>query len=438
MPEYIRFNPEASKSMFKPKEKWDLSAKKKENLFGIVSCSPDLSATKTILVNFEIYNSSIPTQNDKVYHFYVNTLGEILEGLPLNGIAKIFDNDSDNLNTIFIGLIAKERNDSVFDKRKPFYNSLNILYKDIINTLKKHNSGVITYDSPKFKDEKAFKKFSFPQTYVERSFLLSVVYARSTVNFPRLASMREKGGIYFVSPTNEVKELEELIVQESYKILQASIEIMRLTVIGNKLWQKYSRGEETDIDIYIKMGVGKGTSAAGLTFPNIKATQDNNTFVYRCSEHTQQCQTFDGLNISKSLLAGRRVSLIAYSEFEFSIKDIFSTSANPLAIVSCVETVYHEIKAHIDLKETETDTYKVSRELTGAELDHSLYGAAYGGVIIFTGTKLHINPTKDRTKPAVLFAQQLLEVSENQIDKWNQIVEKCIGKELKSQTNENK
>ncbi|MCQ4142486.1 hypothetical protein NOM92_21545 [Chryseobacterium sp. EO14] len=208
--------------------------------------------------------------------------------------------------------------------------------------------------------------------------------------------------IRFIDPDGRSgKDIIILTKNGSYK---ASQETLYKTEEGKRLWDKYGNSK-TD-DIYIASAdFGKSAGSVAETVPDIKTlgkfVKDGK--VDGIGDIYPNASVFEGVDISKS--ESKNVHLVSLNEnfFQESTPETYSTSINikgkEIGITynkyDLAEAVYHEIKAHIEDRDTVT---------RNADVDHNNYGGSY----------FKLNSKRIEGSPAGIIKNQLMDLKEKE------------------------
>lgn len=137
------------------------------------------------------------------------------------------------------------------------------------------------------------------------------------------------------------------------------------TVLGKALYMKYFRSNKDDVYIAVS-NFGSNSAAAALTVPNaqsenkygVSVGDDNKIAIDKRvdSETKAAFSAFDEVDFSQS--EGKAIHLVSISEEALKANDEYTNA----------ETIFHEIKAHIDINTGDVDE------------DHKAYGKSRSGL----------------------------------------------------------
>ena len=168
-------------------------------------------------------------------------------------------------------------------------------------------------------------------------------------NMPTIAIDPDGKKIYFINPNSTMLAAKNILIQ---------------TKSGREIWEKYNKSK-TD-DIYIKAGLSSKNVAVTLyNISNTTIVNNKSIINFKNDPYYIEFNTFNGLDISKS--GGKTVSLVVLntnSETGFFSDNCMAqnhhsrfSGGEQFNDYDNAESIYHEIKAHIDLSHTKDQHY---------------------------------------------------------------------------------
>ena len=198
---------------------------------------------------------------------------------------------------------------------------------------------------------------------------------------PTIAIDPDGKRIYFINPNTTMAAAKNILIQ---------------TKSGKEIWDKYNNSK-TD-DIYIKAGLSSRYVAVTMyNVSNTNVVNNKGIIHFKNTPDNIEFNTFNGLDISKS--AGKTVSLVVLntnSETGFFSDNCMAqnyhsrfSGGEQFNDYDNAESIFHEIKAHIDLSNSKNQ--------------HDDYGSTTSGV-------MRLDVLKRINSPAAKFKSELIEL----------------------------